>query len=123
MPEYPKFKARVMDRVVLPAIQQTATPGYAVVLDFNAYNNSCTVATAMPGSDEIGQVYQNVPAPVQVGVQAVAPSAGIMCWLAFRDGTRTDPYISHFFNWSYTKYSYQKQYTAKAPVPSYMLSM
>jgi hypothetical protein len=123
MPEYPKFNARIMERVVAPVMQQAARPGYGVVMSFDVFTNTCTVVSALPGSDELGEIYTNVPMPVQTGVQAAAPAPGAMCWIMFRDGTQTDPYISHFFSWNYPQFNYQQQYAAKAPVPTYLLSM
>ena len=123
MPQYPKFQERVRRNVVEPAMQQAATPGYACVLNFNGDTNTCDVATALPGSDEIGEVYSNVPVPFTAGVQTAAPVPGTMCWIAFRDGTRGDPYITHFFDLNFRKNRYNSHYAAVMDTPRYLISM
>jgi hypothetical protein len=123
MPQYPKFEAKVRRNVVEPALQQAATPGYACVLTYNSEKNTCDLVTALPGSDELGEIYSNVPMPFNGGVQAVAPKAGTMCWIAFRDGTRGDPFITHFFDLNFRVNRYEGQYRAVMDTPRYLLSM
>lgn len=122
MPNYPKFQQKVKRSVVDPINRQAETPGYACVLTFDPYTNTCDVVTALPGSDEMGEVYSNVPMPLTTGVQTTAPKPGTMCWLAFRTGTRGDPYITHFFDLSYESNRYNKQYKAVMDVPRFMIS-
>lgn len=112
-----------MTKVVEPAIRQTTSPGYAMVLSFDPYTNTCGIVTAQPGSDEMGEVLNKVPCPHQPGVQMSAPRPGTMCWIAFRDGTRGDPYITHFFDVNFQKFNYEKQYKAQMDVPRFMISM
>jgi hypothetical protein len=123
MPQYPKFQARVRNTILDPALQQQQTPGYAVVMTFDAQTNTCDIVTAMPGSDEIGEVYTNVPIPLNSGVQTAAPKVGTMCWIAFRDGTRGDPYITHFFDLAFSKNRFDSQYKAVLDTPRFMISM
>lgn len=123
MPQYPKFQAKVRNQIVDPIMQQQQTPGYAVVLTFDKITNTCDVVTAMPGSDEMGEVYTNVPVPHTAGVQQAAPKVGVMCWLAFRDGTRGDPFITHFFDLAYSKNTFQRQNRAVMETPRFMISM
>lgn len=122
MPQYPKFEAKVR-RNVDATMQQAATPGYACVLTFNSETNTCDVVTALPGSDELGQVYSKVSMPFQSGVQGAAPNPGTMCWIAFRDGTRGDPYITHFFDMNFQTNRYSSQYKAVMDTPRYLISM
>lgn len=123
MPSYPKFHAQLRDKLLDPMARQAAQPGYAMVVSFNPYTNTCDIVTSQPGSDEMGEVLTNVPAPLQDGVQASAPKPGTMCWIAFRDGTRGDPFISHYFDANFQKFNYQKQYNAKMDTPRYLISM
>lgn len=123
MPQFPKFEQKLRSKVVDAAFQQAAKPGYAVVLSFNAVTNTCDIVTAMPGSDDMGEVLTNIPAPTQSGVQTAAPRPGMMCWIAYRDGTSADPFITHFFDPRYYENQYQKQYSAKNSIPRFMVQM
>lgn len=123
MPQYPKFEQKLRSKVVDRALQQAAKPGYALVLSFDAVKNTCDIVTAMPGSDELGEVLTNIPAPHQSGVQASAPRPGMMCWIAYRDGTTSDPFITHFFDPRYQETQYQKQYEARNDIPRFMTQM
>jgi hypothetical protein len=123
MPQYPKFQQRLRNNIIDPVMQQQQTPAYAVVLTFDPLTNTCDIVTAMPGSDEMGEAFSNVPMPMTAGVQAAAPKVGTMCWIAFRDGTRGDPYITHFFDLAFTRNRFDSQYKAVMDTPRYMISM
>lgn len=123
MPVYPKFQAKVQEQIVNPTMRQATRPGYALVLRFDRQMNTCDVVTALQGSDELGEVIPNVPAPVQAGVQTVAPKPGTFCWIAYRDGTTANPYITHFFNNLFYENDYPAQYKATMDVPRFMLSL
>lgn len=123
MPPYPKFEAKIRDRVLDPSLQQAAKPGYAVVLSFNKEFNTCTIVTAHPGSDMVGEVMADVPCPVQSGVQSASPRPGLLCWIDFRDGATQTPFITHFFNPMFQQNNYQQQYQAKMDTPRFMLGL
>lgn len=123
MAEYPKFKEKLQDKYIGPVMQQAQQPCYALVFDYNSIRNTATILTAQPGSDQPGEIYKEIDCPVTLGVQGVAPRAGMMCLIAFRDGTFTNPYIVNFFNPHFNKFNYTSQYTASSGVPSYMLYM
>lgn len=119
----PKFERKLKDRIVDPVIQSGNQPGYGMVLGYDRQNNTCMVIAAAPGSDRMGEIYKDVPCPVMLGVQGVSPTTGMYCWLAFKDGTQTFPYITNFFNHHYNKHSYTRQARAVSDTPSYMLDM
>jgi len=123
MPPYPKFEAKIRDRILDPSAQQAAKPGYAVVLSFDKQFNTCTIATAQPGSDMLGEVTADVPCPMQSGVQGVSPKPGLLCWIDYRDGATTTPFITHFFNPMFQTNNYHEQYKATMDTPRYMLGL
>lgn len=123
MPQFPKFEQRLRTKVVDRALQQNQKPGYALVLSFDAIKNTCDIVTALPGSDKLGEVLTNIPAPTQPGVQAAAPRPGMMCWLGHRDGMTSDPYITHFFDPRFQETQYTKQYTARNDIPRFIIQM
>lgn len=123
MPQYPKFSEKLRNGVVDPMMRAAHKPGYAVVLAFNTIHNTCDVMAATQGSDEVGEILTNLPAPFQQGIQQQAPQPGWMCWIAYRDGTTADPYITHFFNPKFSEHNYQAQYTARNDIPYYMVQM
>lgn len=123
MPNYPKFEERLRNNVIDPAMRQTQKPGYAVVMSFDPVKNTCDLVTAQAGSDQMGEVLTNIPAPFQAGLQTTAPKPGTMCWIAYRDGTTADPYITHFFDVKFTENNYQQQYTARNNLPRFMVGM
>lgn len=123
MPNYPKFEARVRERVLNPALQQAQRPGYGVVLSFDKRANTCDIVTAQPGSDQMGEVISSVPAPVQSGVQGASPRPGMLCWIDYRDGGASHPFITHFFNPYFQNNDYNKQYKAVMDTPRYLLNL
>lgn len=120
--EYPKFKKRVQETIINPAARQAMAPTYGIVLDYNSGTNTCTILTAMPGSDLVGESFTEVPCPMNPGVQGVAPKQGIACGLVFTDGTST-PQITHFYNLHYDVHTNRKQNYANTKLPTYLLDM
>lgn len=123
MPQFPKFEQKLRSNVVDRALQQGQKPGYAVVVGFDPVMNTCDIITASPGSDELGEVLTNIPCPTQSGVQGAAPRPGVMAWVAYRDGTTGDPFITHFFDPSFDKNQYTKQYNARNDTPRFLVQM
>lgn len=121
--QHPKFTEKIKDSILTPAMQQGLKPSYGIVLGYESANNTCSILTVNPGSDQMGEVYQNVPAPMNLGVQTVAPKAGIMCWLAYKDGNTSAPMITHFYNLRYEEFNKRKQSFAATKTPRYLLDM
>ncbi len=115
----PKQQQEVRD-IVTPVTQAEREPVWGIVLWYNATRNVANVLAAQPGSDAMGEIYPNVPCPVTVGLQTVAPEVGRACLLTFKGDF---PIISSFFNYSYNNQDYPRNTAAVQAVPSYMLEM
>lgn len=71
--------------------------------------------------DEIVDVYD-----IQVAEDHSFVADGFVvhnCWVQFKGVTQTNPMITHFFNHSYNKIDYGKQYYADNEVPRFMMEM
>lgn len=97
---------------------------FGVVLSYNPITNTATVLMSSPNTETAGDILENVPCPVIMGIQMAAPEPGRPCWVCFK-GNRGEKYpmISHYFNHDYQKYDYNRHTTASSGIPYYMLSM
>jgi hypothetical protein len=121
--EYPKFEERLKDKLINPAAMQRERPGYGMVIDHDRAQNTATVLMAQPGSDQPGEYFTNVPCPIIMGVQMVAPEPGRPCWVVFKDGAENAPYISHYFNPSHEKNDFHQQYDVVNEIPRYIMDL
>lgn len=96
---------------------------YGIITSYNPTYNTATVITAKPGSSEFGETLFDVPCPVHLGVQAVAPEVGRPCWVSFKDNSMAEPMITHFFNHVYNEIDYLRQTKAINPIPRYILNL
>lgn len=119
----PKMKKRIQDEILLPKQVAECQPGWGMVTHYNATNNTAHVMMSRPGSDEPGEMYNNVPCPVNLGVQGVAPEPGRTCWVVFKSGNFQQPMITHFFNYNYTERDYGRSTYAPQVAPGFMLEM
>lgn len=94
-----------------------------VISSYNAFNNTATVLVSEPDSDAIDEIIREVPCPVYMGLQNVAPEPGRMCIVVFKNGAITQPIITNFFNHSYKKFDYLRHNRAGYALPQYMVSM
>jgi hypothetical protein len=92
-----------------------------VIMSYDKYTHTATVAITKEQTDEIDEVITKVMCPVTLGVQAVAPEPGRPCWVVFKDNNITQGLITHFFNHRYSTYDYPKQSKTHVTVPSYLL--
>lgn len=97
---------------------------YGIIMSYNAYANTATVLLSSPDSDITGDLLTNVPCPIQLGIQHVAPEPGRPCWVMFKnDRDNNNAVISHYFNPLYNKYDDMKHSTAVSGIPSFMTGM
>lgn len=102
---------------------QYPTGVFGVISAYDRYTNTATVITSRPDSDEIDEILNKVPCPVLLGVQTVAPSPGLPCYVIFKGGNRSQPLVSHFWNHRYDEYNYGPQTKADVALPSYLLNL
>jgi hypothetical protein len=102
---------------------QAVTGRLGVVISYDKYDNTATVAVTSEHTDEIDDILTKVMCPVVLGVQTVAPSPGLQCWVVFKDNNISQPLISHFYNHRYSQYDYPKQTPATNNIPSYLLGL
>lgn len=94
-----------------------------VVMSYDRHDNTATVVISGEQTDEIEDVLTKVMCPVTLGVQSVAPSPGMQCWVIFKGGNMSQPLITHFFNHKYGDYDYPRQTPANNSIPSYLLGL
>jgi len=117
-----KVDKQVQEQIGI-AKRKDARPGYGLIMHFNVLDNTATVAMSRPGSDQMGEIFSNVPCPVQLGVQTVAPEVGRPCWLEFKDGTQSNPIVTTYFSHSYDELDYDRQYYIDNDTPRFMTEL
>lgn len=122
IPNLPKFEQKLADKIVAPTMGQTAHPGYGIILAYDTQNNTAQVLMANQGSEEPGEIFSNVPCPVYVGIQTVAPEKGRPCWITFKDSSYSYPVVTHYFNHAYNSIDYNRQNAAVNTTPRFMFN-
>lgn len=118
--EHPKFEQKLIDKVVNPALGASEANAIAVVLIYDARTNTADIMANRMGSNLMGEIFREVQCPINQGVQTVSPKAGIMCRIAFRSKSQTDPYILSFFDNTYETTSYFDNNYAQNEIPSFL---
>lgn len=119
----PKMKAKIEQEILLPKQVSENQPGWGFVTSYDATRNTARVIMSRPGSDQPGEIYNNVPCPVQLGIQGVAPEPGRPCWVVFKGGNFQYPIITHFFNYNYGEHDYGRSTRAGQVLPGFMMEM
>ena len=119
----PKFN-QYIDSKIQTSDETRNIDRFGVVLSYNGVTNTATVLMSSPSTESAGDIIENVPCPVLMGIQMAAPEPGRPCWVCFK-GNRGEKYpmISQFFNHDFEKYDYQRHTAASTGIPFYMLSM
>lgn len=94
-----------------------------VVCSYDAQQNTATIMISKEQTDEIEEILTNVLCPRTLGIQTVAPSPGLLCWVAFKDNNITQPLITHFFNHRYQQFDYNKHTSTPDTMPNYFLGL
>jgi len=94
---------------------------FGVVSSYQRHTNTVTVVVTKSDTDEIDEVLNNVPCPVLLGIQSVAPTPGMPCYVLYKGGNRSQAVISHFYNHRYSDYNYGPQNETPTAIPSYLL--
>jgi len=123
MPTNPKFEGKLREQLIYRDDQQRAQPGYGMVMAYDPVENTATVLMSMPGSDQVGEYYHNVPCPTNMGVQVVAPEQGRQCWVVFKDGTPANPMITHYFNHAFKDIDQYRNGRAVNEIPRFMMEL
>jgi hypothetical protein len=120
MPNLPKFTQKLQDQIGTSYDQQ-ATSGYGMILKYYTTSNTAMVLMSSAGSDNAGEIYDNVPCPVYKGVQTVAPNTGTPVWVDFKDKDTNSPIVTTYWNHEYKDLDYKAQTMSVNSVPRYML--
>lgn len=97
------------------------TDRYGIIISYNPLDNTATVALSGQDSDYLTDLIKNVPCPTYLGFQMAAPEPGRGCWVTFKGGKLSQPFITHFYNHDYKKYDYHRVTNAENSVPRYLL--
>jgi len=117
--QYPKFDQRINDQISA-ARMQSARPRMGTVAQYNKHSNTLTVIIESQYSDTVGGILENVPCPINYGIQSVQPEPGDRCVVGFRDESETIPYIINFID----DFSSEKKINMDAAsngIPRYMI--
>ena len=117
----PKFEQKLKQKVITPNTNQQLTSGYAIVLSYDSQANTACIQMNQKKGSGLGQIYQNVVCPTNIGVQGVTPEPGRPCFVDFNGTTDFFPVITHFFNHVYNNIDYTKQSTSVNNLPRYIL--
>lgn len=96
------------------------TGSLGVIMSYDRYTNTATVAVTENDTDEIREILKNVPCPVTYGVQSVAPEPGKLCYIIFKNGNITSPLLLAIYNHRYEKFDYERQNKTTFNIPSYL---
>jgi hypothetical protein len=118
-----RFEEHVKRNIIHPNSEAEVKDGYGIVVHYNPQKNIASVLLAQPATDLPGEIYHNIPCPVQIGVQSVAPEVGRQCWVTFKNQNPAFPVITHFYNYFFETADYEKQTNAMAPMPRYIYNL
>lgn len=118
-----KFEEKIRTNIVDDANRKEYAPTHGIVLRYNPETNRADIVTAKPGSEQLGEIYKDVPCPQMNGVQSVAPEAGRPVWIGFPSGTQNKPVITSYYNPSYHDNDHAKQYDARSDIPRFMMDL
>lgn len=104
-------------------IAQGMSGRLGVIMSYDPYDNTATVAITKEQTDEIDEVIRKVMCPRTLGVQTVAPQPGLQCWVTFKDNNVTQALITQFYNHRYSQFDYPKQSQSINTLPSYLLGI
>ena len=119
----PRFDQKIQEKFIQPSQDQHLSGTYGIVMDYNATTNRASVVVAQKGSEDLGQTFHEVPCPVNMGMQTVAPGVGYPCWVQFKDGTNAFPVVTNFFNHAYHTNDATRVNKAYHAVPKFMFGM
>lgn len=119
---FPKFEEKIKEKIVQPAFDTSTTPGYGIIINYDAVSNTATVQMAQSGSGSIGAVLNNVPCPTSVGIQGVAPEPGRPCFVMYKDNI-SNPVIVTYFNHKYAQIDYARQTQAINNTPRFLMQI
>jgi len=91
-----------------------------VIMEYDRRTNTATVALSSQDSDIVGSILKKVPCPSYNGIQMIAPEEGRSCWVVFKGGRESQPYVTHFFNHDFGKFDYRRMYRAGNDIPKYL---
>lgn len=116
----PKFDNYIKSQADRTSAQQ-ATSRYGIIQDYNPSTHTATVLLPDQDSDAIGEILRNVPCPVTLGVEMVAPEAGRPCWVAIRRGQSSrGAIITNYFHHNFSRVDGPKKANLRSGVPSFM---
>lgn len=119
---YPKFEQRQSRDQTYRDMARTQGRE-AIVIAYNSFKNTATVAMSQPKTDELGDIHRDVPCPTTNGIIGVAPDPGRACWVTFKDENERRPVITHFYNNLYEKYDYETATNAQSMTPRFYSSI
>lgn len=118
----PKFEKHLQEAIDY-SNRQMSKDRYGIVMAYDRSTNTATVLLSSSESDIPGDVITNVPCPVYAGIQLVAPEPGRPCWVTYKGNSESQPFITHYFNHSYQKFDYKRQYQSSSGVPNFVTQM
>lgn len=116
---YPKFDHKIQNQIDQSKMKQgKGRPG--VIMSYSMKDNTASIVLDDQMSTQTGNIMHNVPCPVTVGVQSVAPEPGTRCFVQFRDDNESNGYVAFYFDQPEISSSYDRNYTVNTGIPKYM---
>lgn len=116
---YPKFENKIQNQIDQSKMRQArGRPG--IIMAYDIRTNSASILVDDQMSGQIGNIMHDVPCPVNVGVQTVAPEPGTRCYVQFRDDNEGSAYVAFYFDQHQVSSSYSRNYTINTGIPKYM---
>lgn len=100
-----------------------ASARHGIIMSYDPMYHTATVLVSDKETDGQGKLFKNVPCPVMLGVQRVAPETGQFCWIAFESSNENSPLITHYYNYSYAEKDMDRQTSIKSGLPKFNLSI
>lgn len=116
---YPKFENKIQNQIDQSKMRQArGRPG--IIMAYDIRTNSASILVDDQMSGQIGNIMHDVPCPVSVGIQMVAPEPGTRCYVQFRDDNEGSAYVAFYFDQHQVSSSYSRNYTVNTGIPKYM---
>jgi len=114
-----RFDKNIQEKITRSE-QKKVNDRHGMILSYDPFANTATVALSGQDSDNITDILKKVPCPTYNGIQLVAPEVGRGCYVVFKGGRESQPMITHFYNHDYKKYDQHRMNVAVSDLPKYL---
>lgn len=102
------FESKLLEKHILPAINQKGSGDLAVILQVDYINNTATINIANATNPEEGIIHGSVPIPYIPGIDPISLTPGDRVWVQYQNGDRGIPFITTIYPQTNQQYANQK---------------